>query len=166
MIGSLIVRGSSWRTFATASFTSLTARSVLVPSWNSMVVIEDPSVMDDLMCLIFETPATESSTLFVTWVSSSTGAAPSWVISTVTIGMSTFGNRVMPRLLKLIRPSVISTRNSTSEGMGRRIDHAEMFICSPRRRSVPRFACRQIAERWHPRCEEANRLASRRLRLP
>ena len=160
MIGSLIVRGSSWRTFETASLTSFTARSVFVPSWNSIMVLEDPSVIVDLMCLTFVTPATESSTRLVTCVSSSTGAAPDCVMSMVTIGMSMFGKRVIAMFRKLRRPSVINTRKSTSEGIGRRIDHAEMFICSLRwARSGPRFAFRQIAGRSCRRSEEANRLA-------
>ena len=59
-------------------------------------MVEDaPSVTVEMRC---QTPlrlATESSTFFVTWDSSSDGAAPDWVISTCTIGMSMLGKRVI-----------------------------------------------------------------------
>ena len=50
-----------------------------------------PSVIVEVMCLTPCTPATESSTRFVTWVCSSDGAAPDWVIVTETIGQVDVG---------------------------------------------------------------------------
>ncbi len=77
-IGSSMVRGSSERMRAMASFTSLRARSWLVSSRNSMVVMEEPSVMAEVWCLMPLTPAIASSILLVTCTSSSEGAAPDW----------------------------------------------------------------------------------------
>ena len=54
------------------------------------------------------------------------------VIITWTTGTSMLGKRVIGSVVKLIQPSTISTKNSTSEGIGRRIDQAEMFIIEPR----------------------------------
>ena len=125
MIGSSMVRGRLMRIFEIASFTSLTARSWFTSRRNSIVVIDEPSEMVERMCLTPFTPATESSTHFVTWVCNSAGAAPDCVIVTETIGMSMLGNRVIGRARKLTRPSTISTRNSTSEGIGLRIAQAE-----------------------------------------
>ena len=56
------------------------------------MVDDEPSVTVEMMC---QTPLrleTASSTFFVTCNSSSLGAAPDWVISTWTIGMSMLGN--------------------------------------------------------------------------
>ena len=69
--------------------------------------------------------ATASSTFLVTCASSSDGAAPDWVISTCTIGMSMLGNRVIDIVRKLTRPSSISTAKATIAGIGLRIDQAE-----------------------------------------
>ncbi|MDF9792059.1 hypothetical protein M2440_002760 [Methylorubrum extorquens] len=125
MIGSSMVRGRLMRIFEIASFTSLTARSWFTSRRNSIVVIEAPSEMVERMCLTPFTPATESSTHFVTWVCNSDGAAPLCVTVTETIGMSILGNRVIGRARKLTRPSTISTRNRTREGIGLRIAQAE-----------------------------------------
>ena len=135
MIGSSIVRGRFIRTLAIASFTSLTARSVFTSRRNSIVVVEVPSVIDEMMCLTPFTPATASSTHFVTWVCNSLGAAPAWVTVTETIGMSMLGKRVIGRLRKLTRPSSPSTRKSTIEGIGLRIAQAETFRRIERTRS-------------------------------
>ena len=89
------------------------------------MVEDDPSVTVEMMC---QTPlrlATASSTFFVTCNSSSDGAAPDWVISTCTIGMSMFGKRVIDIVRKLTRPRMVRTANATTAGMGRRIDQAE-----------------------------------------
>ncbi|MET3862824.1 hypothetical protein ABIC20_000133 [Methylobacterium radiotolerans] len=115
------------RIFETASFTSLTARSVFTSSRNSTVVTEEPSVMAEVMCLTPRTPAIESSTHLVTWVCNSDGAAPDWVIATETMGTSTLGIFVTASPRKLTRPSTTSTRNRTRGAMGLRIAQAETF---------------------------------------
>ena len=51
-----------------------------------------------MMCLTPLTPATASSTRFVTWFCSSDGAAPDCVTVIETIGMSMFGKRVIGQL--------------------------------------------------------------------
>ena len=53
------------------------------------------------------------------------GAAPDWVISTWTIGMSMLGKRVIDIVRKLTRPRIVSTAKATTAGIGRRIDQAE-----------------------------------------
>src|SRR5271157_2509276 len=89
------------------------------------MVEDEPSVAVETMC---QTPLrleTASSTFFVTCDSSSAGAAPDWVISTLTIGMSMLGNRVIDIDAKLTRPRIVRTTKATTAGMGRRIDQAE-----------------------------------------
>src|ERR1700730_739132 len=81
-----------------------------------------------MMCQMPLTPAIASSILRVTWVSSSPGAAPDWVICTWTSGMSILGNLVIGSEWKLPIPRIISTRNVTTAGIGLRIDQAEMLI--------------------------------------
>src|SRR5580704_1068662 len=95
------------------------------PTVNCTMVEDDPSVTVEMMC---QTPLrleTESSTFFVTCDSSSDGAAPDWVTSTCTIGMSIFGKRVIDIVRKLMRPRIVSTANATTAGMGWRMDQAE-----------------------------------------
>ncbi len=77
-IGSSMVRGSSLRMRAMASFTSLSARSWLISRRNSMAVTEEPSVTVEVWCLTPFTPAMASSIFLVTCTSSSEGAAPDW----------------------------------------------------------------------------------------
>ncbi len=69
--GSSMERGSSPLILATASLTSLSARSVSRPIWNSMTVCDEPSFTDETMCLTPVIEDTASSTRFVTWLSSS-----------------------------------------------------------------------------------------------
>src|SRR5271154_4460940 len=92
-----------------------------------MMVEDEPSVAVEAMCQTPLTLATASSTFLVTCDSSSDGAAPDWVISTCTIGMSMLGNRVIDIVRKLTTPSRNSTANSTIDGIGLRIDQAETF---------------------------------------
>src|SRR5262249_9083087 len=139
MIGSLIVRGRSVRILAIWSFTSLRARSILAPIENWTVVPDEPSERLDRMCQMPFTPAMASSTLRVTWVSSSPGAAPDWVIETWTIGMSMLGNRVIGSDMKLTMPRISNTRNVTIAGIGDRIDHAEMFSLIARLPGAARY---------------------------
>ncbi len=126
-IGSSMPRGRSARIFAIASLTSFSARSVGTSSRNSIEVSELPSVTVELMCLTPATPATASSTFRVTWVSSSEGAAPDWVMVTAITGTSMLGARVMGMSRKASTPSTVSTANSTMDGIGRRIAAPEMF---------------------------------------
>ncbi len=157
MIGSSIVRGRLMRIFEIASFTSLTARSWLISSRNSMVVVEMPSVMVERTCFTPFTPATESSTHFVTWVCNSEGAAPDWVIVTATIGMSMFGKRVIGSDRKVTSPSTISTRNSTMEGSGLRIAQAETL----RRIVRPQRAATEAASTARTRSPSRRKLPAR-----
>src|SRR3984885_14728243 len=98
-----------------------------------MTVDDEPSVTVEVTCQTPLTLATASSTFFVTCDSSSDGAAPDWVMSTWTIGMSMFGNRVIDIVRKLIRPRIVNTANATTAGMGFRIRQAETL----RRLGVP-----------------------------
>src|SRR4051794_9867107 len=123
--GSSMARGRSVRTLVTASLTSLSARSALTSSQNSIAVLDVPSVTVDWMCLTPAMPETESSILRVTCVSSSDGAAPDWVTLTETTGTSMLGNLVIGRLLNDTQPSATNTTNSTIDGTGYRIDRAE-----------------------------------------
>src|SRR5882762_1028697 len=79
------------------------------------------------MCLTPTTPAAAFSTFLVTWVSSALGAAPVWTMVTVTIGMSMLGIWVIGRVFRLTAPSAINTTKSTNDGIGLRIDQAEML---------------------------------------
>ncbi len=79
------------------------------------------------MCLTPVRLATASSTILVTWVSSSAGAAPAWVTVTVTTGTSMLGNLVTGRRMKLSVPSSASTANSSTGVTGFLIDQAEML---------------------------------------
>ena len=63
----------------------------------------------------------------MTWLCNSDGAAPACVTVTETIGRSMFGKRVIGRFRKLKMPSTISTTKSTIDGIGFRIDQAEML---------------------------------------
>ena len=118
------------------------------PTVNWMIVDDDPSVTVDTMCQTPLTLATASSTFFVTCNSSSDGAAPDWVMSTWTIGMSMFGNRVIDMVRKLIRPRIVKTANATIAGMGLRIDQAETL----RRilRGPLTVGCGRFGRRAHP----------------
>src|SRR5215470_11361777 len=70
-------------------------------------------------------PETASSTVLVTCVSSSAGAAPNWVIVTEMAGTSTFDSCVIGSLAKVKYPSATSAADITIGGSGCRIDHAE-----------------------------------------
>ena len=70
----------------TASRTSVTARSMGVPIWNSMSVCAEPSLAMEEMLRTLPMPATAPSTFCRIWVSISEGAAPGWEIETSTIG--------------------------------------------------------------------------------
>ena len=89
--GSRMPSGNSPRIWSTAFFTSLTAALISSPSWNSIIVWLEPS---DAVELSVETPEIErtaASTFWVTCVSISVGAAPGWVMVTITSGNSISG---------------------------------------------------------------------------
>ncbi len=98
------------------------------PTLNWMIVEDEPSVTVEAMCQTPLTLATASSTFFVTCNSSSAGAAPDWVISTLTTGMSMLGKRVIDIVRKLTKPRMVRTAKATTAGMGRRIDQAETLM--------------------------------------
>ncbi len=121
-----MLRGRSVLILAIWSLTSFSALSMSTePTLNWTMVTEEPSVTVEMMC---QTPfrlETASSIFLVTWLSSSDGAAPDWVICTCTIGMSMFGKRVIDIVRKLTRPSTVKTTKPTIAGIGLRMDQAE-----------------------------------------
>src|SRR5262245_49550626 len=130
--GSSMPRGRSARTRATASFTSLSARSASVPNRKVIVVFETPSEINDMTWWDPATLATASSTFLVTCVSSAPGDAPNCVIKTVTRGTSTLGKRVIGSLLKLRYPITAIATAMIMGGTGCRIDHAETLTATTR----------------------------------
>ena len=108
-----------------------------VSSRNATVVIDNPSVIEELIFCAPSTPATASSIVLVTCASSSAGAAPTETI-TDTTGTSAFGMRVIGSLLKLRYPSATTASAMTSGGSGCRIDHAEMFTAIRSRSGLDR----------------------------
>src|SRR5919202_1528874 len=129
-IGSSTLRGRSPRMRATASRTSLKARSGSASSRNSTVVEEAPSVTVEVMWRTPATPATAPSTALVTCVSISAGAEPGATTTTETIGRSTLGSRVTGSSRKLKIPGVTRAMKRTMEGAGARAHGA------PRRHAV------------------------------
>jgi hypothetical protein len=127
MTGSSMSPGRSPRTRVTASRTSFTARSRSLPNWNSTEVDDTPSETVDMMCDTSPTVDTAFSITRVTCVSSSAGAAPTWLTLTVTTGMSTSGYWLMPSLWKPSSPAKVSSTNRMMGGMGALIARAEMF---------------------------------------
>jgi hypothetical protein len=75
-VGSWIPCGRSTRTFATASRTSATARSIGVPMLNCTKVRDWPSIASETMLSMLPTPATAPSIFCMIWVSTSWGEAP------------------------------------------------------------------------------------------
>src|SRR5215470_5821517 len=124
-MGSSMVRGRLERTRATASLTSLRARSVLVSNRKVTTVLEMPSVIEELIWWAPSMPETASSSVLVTCVSSSAGPAPNWVIVTEMTGTSMFGSWVIGSLAKVRYPSATSAADITIGASGCRIDHAE-----------------------------------------
>ncbi len=140
--GSSEVAGRSPWIRSTASLTSVTAVCVSTSRRNSTVVKERPSVMVDITFLTPLMLETASSMRLVTCVSSSLGATPGSVTTTETSGTSILGKRVMGSLAKLINPSAISTRKSSTGGIGLRIAQAEKFQFIARSLRFPRRAPR------------------------
>src|SRR5579862_85610 len=120
--------GSWTRTLATASRTSATARSMGVPSSNCTKMNAEPSTAQEVMLSRLPMPAIAPSTFCSTCVSISCGAAPGWLMVTVTPGKEMSGSAVTGRRMKDTRPMKSSTTNSTIGGRGWRIAHAEMFF--------------------------------------
>ena len=119
MFGSRIPCGSSPRTRATASRTSVVARSTGVPIWNSTKIIAWPSVAREVMFLTLPTVAIEPSTFCKTWVSISVGAAPGTPINTCTNGAETSGLRVTGMRTKATMPKVVSTARLAIKPVGK-----------------------------------------------
>src|ERR1700730_4910703 len=83
--------------------------------------------MLEVMCLTPTTPATATSTFFVTCASTSLGQAPVCVMVIVTIGMSMLGICVIGSEFRLTAPSTIRTTKSTNDGTGLRTAQAVVF---------------------------------------
>ena len=141
-IGSRIPSGSSLRTRATASRTSLTARSTGVPIWNSTVIIAWPSIAREVMCLTLPMLATAPSIFCMICASISLGAAPGCTTMTSTKGAEMSGLRVIGKRTKAIAPNAVSTANRISGKTGWRIAQAEMLrtVRAPAQ-GVPAAAC-------------------------
>ena len=133
IIGSSTPAGKLPRMRATASFTSCNAFWVGTSRRNSIAVTEEPSDNVEDICFTPEMPAAASSTIFVTWVSSSDGVEPDCATVTAMMGTSMFGNCSIGSLLKLVMPTTNKTKNSRIAGIGFLIDQAEKlkFISSP-----------------------------------
>ena len=90
-IGSSISRGRTARAEAILVRISSVFFCRSSPISNCIEVVETPAVTTDCRFLMPDTPATESSTTRVTWVSSSPGSAPFWVTVTAITGSWMFG---------------------------------------------------------------------------
>ena len=106
------------------------------PTVNCTTVTDEPSVTVEIMCQTPGTLETASSTFFVTCDSSSDGAAPDWVTTTCTIGMSMLGNLVTAIWRNATMPSSVRMTKPTAAGIGRRIDQAETLSLTG---SLPRM---------------------------
>src|SRR3954466_13945613 len=93
------------------------------------------------MCLTPSTPRTASSTVLVTWDSSSAGAAPNCDTATEITEVSAEGSRVTASLVKDTQPRIRRMMENTTDGSGLRIDHAQIL----RAISVP--ACDRVYQR-------------------
>ena len=80
------------------------------------------------MCLTPCSVATEFSILRATSVSSCAGAAPGRTAVTVTVGRSMSGKFWIFIDWKPIRPTSVSMMNSSTDGVGLRIDQDETLI--------------------------------------
>src|SRR3954452_9198081 len=115
------------RTWATALRTSFTARSTGTPMLKITKVNEVPSLTREEISSTPFTPRTAPSIRWVTWVSSSVGAAPGCETTTDTAGNSISGLSFTSILRKLTMPASVRATNRTSGGTGLRIDQAEML---------------------------------------
>src|SRR3984957_20924268 len=85
--------------------------------------------------------AIDPSTFWAIWVSISVGAAPGWLMLTLTIGYEMSGFRSIGSRRNATAPRKNSTTNSTIGVMGWRIAQAEMFFTSsPRPLGIRRSA--------------------------
>src|SRR6218665_2443221 len=90
------------------------------------------------MCLTPCLVASEFSILRATSVSSWAGDAPGSEATTVTVGSSMSGKFWIFIALKLTRPTSVSMMNSSTPGMGLRMDQEETFIMGWSLRSLGR----------------------------
>ena len=98
-----------------------------VPIENWMKVSEDPSDTVELISSMPLRLRTAASTRWVTWVSSSVGAAPGWVIWTIAAGNSISGSFCTSMRAKATTPARNNAAKMTSGGTGLRIDQADML---------------------------------------
>ena len=96
--GASVPSGSSFLMSSTLSRTSWAATSPSLSIKNLILTKEAPSILWDLISSIPSTWLTDSSIIFVTEVSISSGLAPAKVVCTSTYGTSTFGNIPTPIL--------------------------------------------------------------------
>jgi len=125
--GSRIPSGSSPRIWVTASRTSVTARSTGVSSVKETKVSETPSLTVERISSTPSRLRTDASTRWVTWFSSSLGAAPGWLMTTTTPGNVISGFWFTSIRMNDTRPAIVSAMNRTIDGTGFRIDQAEML---------------------------------------
>ena len=153
-IGSRSSAGRSLRMRDTASRTSSTASCRFFSSRNSAVTTAPPSTTVAPVFLMPCTAATAVSTLRATSVSICAGAAPGIASVTVTSGNSTSGMFCTFIARKPSSPAIVSSTNSSTDGIGWRIDQAETFTWP----LPPRAPCRLRPgrpRRWPPRPHRA-----------
>ena len=83
-----------------------------------MRVIEDPSVIAELIFLISAMLATASSILRVTSVSRMEGVAPGRPTATSIVGSETSGRSEIGSLWRPQNPAIVSSTNASTEGSG------------------------------------------------
>ena len=107
--------------------TSLTARSVGVPSWNCTKVVLLPSRTVLLISSTPVMPRIADSTRWVTCVSISFGAAPGCDTETIAAGKSMSGALFTCIRANAMRPASIRPTNSTIGPTGLRMHQDEML---------------------------------------
>ena len=119
--------GRLLRIWAMVLRTSFTDLSMSVPSANSTVVEDAPSVIVEVMWRTPVMPANAFSIRVVTDFSISSGDAPDCATETVTIGKLTLGSALMGSRWKESVPITVSTMNSTIVNIGLRMAHEEIL---------------------------------------
>src|SRR5690606_17195870 len=94
-------------------------------NWTLVVLL--PSRAVDWISSTPLTERTAASTFWVICVSISLGAAPGWLIVTVTAGKSMSGLLLTSIRMNETSPASVNPMNRTIGMMGLRIDHAEML---------------------------------------
>ncbi len=161
MTGSCTSDGNCARMRLTESRTSFTASCTSFSSWNSTIVVELPSLMVDVMCLIAPMLAILSSILRVTSVSICVGVAPGRLAVTDTAGKSMSGKFWIDSILNDTSPATVIRMNSRIDGMGLRIAQAEKFMAWHRQRRA-----QMRGRQTQPRARDRHRSGTPRLRQP